>query len=420
MVTETMARRAGLTRGWRTQVAVNHATDRITHVALEGEMLFVQTSGATLQALDPETGRTLWSVTVGQPNLTTLAPSANNRHVATVNGSTLYLLDKTTGAVEWSRRLKGAPGAGPVVTKTHVIVPIVTGMLEGYEIANRGPQTPWIYQSFGRIFTQPVISNELVSWTTDKGNLYVAKADPMIIKGRLQTRSAIESRPAYWTPCFYACSLDGYLYAVHEKTTQTQWRFSAGEPIRQPPVAVEGHVYVIPQFSGMFCLNADHGAELWNAQGVSRFISQSKTRVYAIDKLNQLAILDAATGARLGGIPVDPGLRELSNAHTDRIYLYSATGMIECLHEAGATQPVVHQPPPSESSDLPAAAPKAKKKAEEGAEEPAADGAKGDDMKADEMKADDAKPADGEMKLDDAGAAMGDEKKPAKKEDSPF
>ncbi len=32
---------------------------------------------------------------------------------------------------------------------------------------------------------------------------------------RLETRDAIQARPAYWTPRLYACSTDGNVYAVN-------------------------------------------------------------------------------------------------------------------------------------------------------------------------------------------------------------
>ncbi len=49
------------------------------------------------------------------------------------------------------------PGHGPVLTETHAFVPMLNGVLEGYVLATRDRQTPWIYQSTGRIFNQPVI-----------------------------------------------------------------------------------------------------------------------------------------------------------------------------------------------------------------------------------------------------------------------
>lgn len=411
LIADAAARRAGLTRSWFTQVSVARSSDQISHMVLSDDTLFVQTSGAMLHAINAETGQTLWAHEVGQPDRLSLATGANAHYVATVNGSTLYLLDRSTGVVEWSRRMRGACGAGPVLTKTHVFVPMVSGMLEGYVLSDKGAQTPWIYQSFGRIFNQPVITVQSVSWTTDKGNLYVAKSDPMLIGGRLQTRSPIESRPAYWTPYFFACSLDGYVYAVHEKSAQTVWRFSAGEPISEPPVAVDGQLYIVPQLAGMFCLDAATGKDRWLAPGITQFVAKSKNRIYAIDKTSRLVALDAATGSLMASLPIDPTLKKLHNDRTDRIFCYGPSGLVECLHEIGLSKPLVHEPPPSSAYDDLAAKIKAiPKKAAEGDEDPAAEPAKGDDMKADDMKAGD----------DKAGDAMDADKPKPPAEPDPF
>ena len=56
----------------------------------------------------------------------------------------------------------------------------------------------------------------------------------------------------------------------------------------------------------------------------------------------QLAVLDAASGARLGAMPI-PGLElQIVNADSDRIYLGTTTGLIQCLREVQQTKPLEH------------------------------------------------------------------------------
>src|SRR5207302_1246236 len=129
---------------------------------------------------------------------------------------------------------RGSPGAGPALSQSRVFIPMVNGAIEGYLLEDPA-DPPWIFRSDGRALTQPMITQKTVSWTTDKGYFYVGKSDPVGIRFRLKTRAAIESRPAYWTPYFYAGSLDGYVYAIDEKTGLTEWKFSTAEPLSQPP-----------------------------------------------------------------------------------------------------------------------------------------------------------------------------------------
>ncbi len=67
-----------------------------------------------------------------------------------------------------------------------------------------------------------------------------------------------------------------------------------------------------------------------------------------LDHLNRLTTLDLKTGSRLDTMPMPEIKTKLINHQTDRIYLASDNGVVQCLHEAGLEKPVVHTPPPLE------------------------------------------------------------------------
>lgn len=406
LVPETLAVRHGLTRSWYAQMSLNRANEKVIDVTLNGGVLFVQTSGAMIHALDAETGRALWVELVGRSDRTTVAPGANAKNVAIINGSMLYLLDRQSGKIEWSRKLRGSAGAGPVLTKENVIVPLVDGMLEGYHLAKREHDSPWIYQSVGRVYGQPVMTPEVMGWTTDRGYFYVASNDPMKIRARLQTRGSIEGRPGYWTPYFYAASLDGYVYAIHGRTAETAWKFAVADPMTEPPIAINGRVYVVREGGGMYCLDGEKGTQLWFAPNVGQFVSMSPTRIYTIDRSQRMLILDAETGGRLDLMPVEPSLKKMRNEQTDRIYLIGSNGLIQCLREIEQPKPVVYTPP--ELPEVETALSRQKKK-----EKPKGEG----EDAGGEKKAGGDEPAEGGDKMMD-DAKPGD--KPAKAEEDPF
>lgn len=406
LVGETLALRHGLTRAWYARMSIDGTNEKVTHATLDRGMLFVQTSGGVVHALDAETGRAMWIMQAGRGDRATVAPGASSKQVAVANGSTLYVLDRQTGQIDWTRKLRSSPGAGPVLTDSHVFVPLVDGMLEGYALGKKDRQMPWIYQSVGRVFAQPFVTAESIGWTTDRGYFYVANADPMKIRARLQTRAAIESRPGYWTPYFYTTSVDGYVYAIHERSAETAWRFSAADPILEAPVAINGRVYVVPETGGMFCLDGAQGTQLWFAPGVSEFVAASPTRLYTIDRSQRMLILDVATGARLDLMPLDASLRKLHNEQSDRIYLIGSNGLVQCLHEVGLPKPTTYTPPPLPEVDSPM---NRKKKDKEKPKDEAAEGAAGDQKPGDEP----AEAADKDKMMDDA-------KPGAKPEEDPF
>ncbi len=348
LISPSAAGRVGLTRAWYAQIGALRATGPIAHINLDGGTLLVQSTSGLLTALHPETGRTLWATQVGPPNRLSSEPAANEENVVVLNGSVLYVLDHKTGKILFERKLRAAPGAGPGVSETHAFVPMVSGVVEGYTLdpEKAAKAAPWVYKSAGRVLIPPMTTGQSVSWTTDKGYFYVASPNAKGIRFRLETRGAIDARPAYWTPNLYAGSTDGSLYAVNEATGKIVWRHSVGDAIYASPIAIEDRVFVVSEVSGMYCLDAKAGQVIWNAPGIRTFVSISPSRVYAVDQLGRLAVLDSRHGARLSSLTLEGISVKYANYQTDRIYLVSDTCVVQCLHETGLKSPVTYVPPP--------------------------------------------------------------------------
>ena len=347
------ARQHGLKRAWFTQVQLDRGRSRVAGVTLDGNALFIQTTAGALHAIDSETGRTLWTAQVGSPRHPSLVPAANDKWVASINGSRLYVFDRNTGAAIWDRSLGGSPGAGPGVTATKVYVPLINGQIEGYKLdPDRSSEPPWSYKAAGRALVQPVAIGDSVCWPTDAGHFYVARGDNVGIRFRLETSDDVVCPPAYSAPHFFCASLDGYVYAVNELSGNQIWRFSTGDPIITSPVAIADRVYALPERGGMYCLDAKTGKELWWTPGADKFLSASENRIFALDRLGRLLILDKKTGGRLASMSADDASLSIANQQTDRIYLCSPQGLLQCLHEIGVDEPIQHiQKPTTEKAD---------------------------------------------------------------------
>jgi outer membrane protein assembly factor BamB len=399
VIPQTLAARYGLTRAWFTQVGSPAATGPIRHVTLDRGTVFVQTQDSMVHALDAQTGRILWATQVGPRNHISSEPAANEKYVAVVNGSVLFLLDRASGQLQWQKQLSGSPGAGPALSPTHVFVPMISGLMEAYDVQKGSKQKPWNYKSFGRVLVKPMITDRTVSWTTEKGYFYVADPEGLGIRYRVETRDAIHARPGYWTPNLYACSSDGYVYAVDEASGRINWKFAIGDAIFNSPVAIDGKVFVVSEFSGMYCLDGKTAEQLWIAPRMTQFLAASPTRIYACDQFNRLAVLDAKSGNRLGTMPLDGTVLKLINDQTDRIILASEAGVMQCLREVELKSPVDHTPPPP--ATLAADKLKAKAKA-------AADGAKENPAKAGKVKS-----ADDESAADEGDQPAMEDEQPA-------
>lgn len=347
LISDQEAARYGLRRAWYTHAAIDPASGRIAQLTLSDDLLLVLSDQAILHAIDAQSGATRWTTQVGNPNFASLGPAGNDRYIALINGSTLYMLDRITGTLLWQESLGGGPGGGPALSDTYVFAPLISGVLKGFAFELReGSRPVWAYPSAGRAVTQPVTSERSVFWPTDRGHLYVADANSPAVRFRLETHDEIIAKPGYRRPMIYTGSLDGYIYAVHEMTGAQEWRFSVGNPIVVSPAAVEDHVFVCSQAPRMHCLSAEDGTELWNAPHVERFVAASPDRVYGMDRWSHLYILDRATGELLGRINFRNATVPLVNEETDRLYLATPTGLIQCLHESAIAEPIYYRPPP--------------------------------------------------------------------------
>jgi hypothetical protein len=311
--------------------------------------LYATSERGLLHTVDGETGKTLWTTQVGNPLYPTSGPAANDKFVALANGSTVYVLKAEDGSLVWSRPAMGIPGSGPALTHEYLFVPMVSGHIETLSLEE--PKRPVnIYKSFGRTMIQPVVSNNSVAWVTDSGNLYVGMAHTPGLRFRMQASDAIHAAAAFMLPDkVFVSSLDGYIYCVNERKGNILWRFTTGEPITHSPVALGDTVYAISKRGNMFAIDATTAAERWVTGGIRSYVAASAKRLYCVDVRGDLAILDLATGSRLGtvtGVRVD---MPLMNTQTDRIILVSSTGLIQCLRETELPFPLVHfmlDPPP--------------------------------------------------------------------------
>ncbi len=341
VVPRSSAARVGLDRAWYTQVQLDRSRGSVTDITHAGDLLLVLTSDAVVQAIEADSGRTRWITPVGREIHPSLAPAANDKYVAVVNGSTLYILQRATGRLLWDRRLGDAPGAGPALTQERAFVPMISGRIEAYELEDPSAP-PWAYYSDGRALVQPLSTQQSICWPTDRGFLYVAQTGNPQIRFRVETQDEITSSPAYKKPYLYAASLDGYVYAVEELSGTHQWRFSAGNPISEPPAVVGDRLYVCPDRGGMFCLDTETSDVVWWTPRASRFVSASAKHVYALDRARTLLVLDAQTGAEQGKLPVGEQAVTLVNVTTDRIYLCTRDGLLQCLHDSEQPEPLVH------------------------------------------------------------------------------
>jgi outer membrane protein assembly factor BamB len=373
LIPEEELRHLGLTRAWFAQVRLNPARNHIERAVLSHDRLTVLTSAGIVQEFNAHTGALLWMAPIGNENYPSLGPSVSEQYVALVNGSTLYVLDRSDGRPVITRTVGGAPGAAPALGEKYVFVPLVNGRIEGYSLDKDSKKlTPWYYQSSGRAMVAPLATSETLVWTTDTGKLYVGNSENPGMRFRMDTGSDIVAPPSYLKPYVYMASMAGELFSGDETTGKRRWKYATGFPIVRPAAPVGKRVFVTSVEPALHCVDAESGNALWEAPHVSEFSAASQSRVYGIDDLGALVVLDGAKGTLVGRYAADHSIQSLVNDQSDRLYLISSDGIIQCLRETGAKEPFYHNPKPVAEQKPTADEKQSAAGAEKSAEKPAA------------------------------------------------
>lgn len=339
LISQGDAASVGLKRAWFARAEVNPARSSVVDWILAGDQILILTDAGVLQALDANNGQTLWVTKFGNPNYPSLGPAANDKFVAAVNGSTLYLFDRKAGRIQGQRKIGGAPGAAPALGKDHVFVPTLTGLIEGYPLDVTAPDfRKWFYQSYGNTMVAPLVTPHSVVWSTDRGYLYVSGASKPGVRYRLEAGDEFDARAAFQDPLIYAVTRSGELFAIDEEEGILRWRFMTGFPTDRAPAAVGERLFLTSDEPMLHCINAETGLPEWEVPGIDQFAAVTKDYVYGMDRYGSVHILNIADGTPVGRIYNEGSLKALVNDQTDRLYLISDAGLVQCLHEIGADE----------------------------------------------------------------------------------
>ncbi|MDR1382308.1 MAG: PQQ-binding-like beta-propeller repeat protein [Planctomycetaceae bacterium] len=124
----------GLTRSWYNQIQIDGHDSVLNDILLDRGTLFMVTSNSRLIAYDAESGKLLWSRTVGEPGRDTLSPVANSKAVSVINGNDIYIFDRRNGQLLWETILPGSPSAPGQMTEFYLYVPLVDDRMLCYPL----------------------------------------------------------------------------------------------------------------------------------------------------------------------------------------------------------------------------------------------------------------------------------------------
>lgn len=319
---------------------------KVSSYTLPQSTIYTLSDDGLVTAIDADTGDFLWEHLIGDMTLKVIGLGASNEHVAVVVGSKVYCLTAEDGRSLWSKETVYVPSASPAVSDTNILVPLGNGRLQSFRIEDKGYGSNAFFAN-GYATARPLVNGGRVAWTTDSGQLNLATpAASKAVNFRLKANASMASAPTGQGALIYAASVDGFVYCVDQEKGRLVWEVTTGASITHSPVPIGKNLYVVSEADQLFKIDALTGqfSDNWDTpvDGIVKFLGATEESIFAMDKRNTLMVIDINSAEIVSAVPVGDVDNVLTNYATDRIYIATDGGTIECVRSASSENPIFH------------------------------------------------------------------------------
>lgn len=308
----------------------------------------------TVEARDAETGELIWLSRNGDPMLPNGSLGINDEFVTFTNGSILYQLSAESGKTVREVRLAGTPLLGSELVGNYALVPTTSGGIEGFPMFET-LDPPFVEMVAGRATNEPTPApnSTRCAWPTDQDFVYVmeTEGEPSVLF-RFPTDGVVSARVAATVDDrFFFGTEHGHVYGIQAtRSGDVLWRLSIGQPIYSPVFTAGDRLLLASAYKNLFSIETATGTLQWASpvSQIDQVVSASENNIYARTSGYRLTVIDAQSGSRtsdLSNISMD---HIVVNRLTDRLYLLSTSGMLQCLRPVNASLPqlrVIPAPP---------------------------------------------------------------------------
>jgi len=348
----------GLEVAWSAQAVLNPSRDKVAHVTLDEQLVYVQGTNGVITAFDTETGQRVWALRLGQFDEPSFPAVSNEDMVLVVVGPSLYGVDKLSGGLMWQIRLPGAPSTGPSTDENQVYVGTLDGSVYAYSLRiirklyleQRLPEWShqalvWRYQAGKEVTSPPISVGRTVNFASRDGSLYAVTTNRRELQYQFETDAPILAPMARVGDTQFFASENFNFYAINANNGTVLWELVTGLPIRKAPVAITKYLFVAPERGGLYCLDVATGKQFWWNPRLKGFTALLGDRVICRDADLALAVVNADTGELQGRIPARYYDHPVVNDRSDRIFLATNRGEVLAIREVGRELPTYHRYP---------------------------------------------------------------------------
>ena len=316
--------------------------------------LITASRDGAVEGFNAESGKILWSTSVGDYTLPTYGPGVNEDFVAVSNGSILYVLDTKTGKLIGQRKLTESLAAAPQPVNNNIYCSTLSNAIISIDATNIADSviTSARFSSGVPSAVIPSHNKLFIAWP-NKNFIYVAQSGRSIaLWSRLVGQELFVASPQATSDGFIAVSSTGMVYRMNlSRTESIVWRANLAAQCTTTPLVADGVILVVTDSGSMIALSEKDGERLWLSEetAIAQPLAITPERVYAQQKAGQLVAIDRKTGKTYARVE-RAFANGMHNDVNDRIILSSESGAMMCLHEPNSLRPRLNRPAVSSSA----------------------------------------------------------------------
>jgi len=353
--TSRLLARYGLERAWWSQATMNVYRDKVRHLSLDEENIYVQSSGGAVTAFDSETGDKRWFVQLGEPDAPSYAPVSNDDLVLINAGSSMYALNKRSGKQIWQISLPAPPSTSPAIDRQQIYYGTLDGSIYCFDLKaiqklhqqNRLPQwssvaQKWRFKTAQEVTSVPLLAGGIVNFASRDKSLYAINKGDRKMQWQFETNRPISAPLARADGMLFLGTEDLNVFCIGQERGTVKWQFVAGLPIRRQVHVIENSVYVFPEKGGVYSLSKLTGQPQWWQANMQDFVAANSQTMLVTDNVGNLGVLNRQNGGVIGTMPLRDFKVRYGNDLTDRAYIATDAGLIVCLRQVGKEFPTYH------------------------------------------------------------------------------
>ena len=324
---------------------------QVAEVTVPDLKLIIATSDGLVQALDAESGRLLWATPCGRSRAPAQAATFSKAGVSIIHGTNYYLLDWETGKQKLVKPLGNATSKVITSAGNTALVCDLRGRIQSISLGDTElPPYQYVIDGNPSGAVAALKDESFMGIASDRGYINVFQRTDQGPRAyiRFEADAPIGHCFASANNAFYVGSYSGTLtkFTAESRLGNMQWSFRVPGVLEAAPLIVGEHVYIACQDGSFYAISDSDGELEWSSSILRARapLALLGDEILLSTNSGEVAAIEIETGRLIAKSAAGKAGKAITNSATDRLYLVSRNGSIQCLRKKGAILPTITMP----------------------------------------------------------------------------